>query len=83
MRENIIVSSRGQITLPASMRKKIGIQPGSVVIVEDRGGEVVLRPAAVLEIESYGDADIARWDQDDRLSPAEKSEIQKKLAAKQ
>ena len=28
MRETLIVSSRGQITLPAGMRKHLGIAPG-------------------------------------------------------
>jgi AbrB family looped-hinge helix DNA binding protein len=79
MRENIIVSSRGQITLPAAFRKKLGIRPGGVIIAEDRDGEVVLRPAAVLEIETYTDSDIARWDREDRLDPLGKEVILKKL----
>jgi len=83
MRENIIVSSRGQITLPAEMRKKLGIQPGGVLIAEDRNGEVVLRPAAVLEIEMYSDQDIAQWDKDDQLLVAEKEAILKKLKRRQ
>ncbi|WP_052464465.1 AbrB/MazE/SpoVT family DNA-binding domain-containing protein [Geoalkalibacter subterraneus] len=83
MRENIIVSSRGQITLPAEMRKKLGIQPGGVLIAEDRNGEVVLRPAAVLEIEMYSDQDIAQWEKDDQLLVAEKEAILKKLKRRQ
>ncbi|MDY6850018.1 MAG: AbrB/MazE/SpoVT family DNA-binding domain-containing protein [Geoalkalibacter sp.] len=83
MRENIIVSSRGQITLPAEMRKKLGIQPGGVLIAEERNGEVVLRPAAVLEIEMYSDQDIAQWDKDDQLLVAEKEAILKKLKRRQ
>jgi AbrB family looped-hinge helix DNA binding protein len=83
MRENIVISSRGQITLPAGMRKKLGIRPGGVLIIEDRNGELVLRPAAVLEIETYTNADIAQWDKEDQLSPAEKVAIMKKLAPEQ
>jgi AbrB family looped-hinge helix DNA binding protein len=83
MRENIVISSRGQITLPASMRKKLGIHPGGVLIAEDRNGELVLRPAAVLEIETYTNADIAQWDKEDQLSSAEKVAITKKLAPEQ
>lgn len=60
MRENIVVSNRGQITLPVTLRKRIGIQPGSVVIIEEREGALVLRPAAVLEVESYSDSNIVR-----------------------
>ena len=36
MRETLIVSSRGQITLPANMRKRLGIATGSAVIIEQR-----------------------------------------------
>jgi AbrB family looped-hinge helix DNA binding protein len=55
------------VTLPAALRKRLGIAPGDVLIVEDRDGELVFKPAAVLEIEHYSDAQIARWDQEDRL----------------
>jgi len=75
MRESLTVSGRGQITLPASMRKRLGIEAGGVLIAEERAGEIVLRPAAVLEIETYSDADIARWDAEDRLDDAERTAI--------
>lgn len=82
MRENLVVSSRGQITLPAGLRKRLGIKPGGVVIIEERNGELVLRPAAVLEIETYADVDIARWEKDDRLTEAERDAILKRLGTK-
>ena len=75
MRESLTVSGRGQITLPASMRKRLGIEAGGVLIAEEREGDIVLRPAAVLEIETYSDADIARWDAEDRLDDAERTAI--------
>ena len=73
MRESLTVSGRGQITLPANMRKRLGIEAGGVLIAEEREGDIVLRPAAVLEIETYSDADIARWDAEDRLDDAERT----------
>jgi len=75
MRESLTVSGRGQITLPANMRKRLGIEAGGVLIAEEREGDIVLRPAAVLEIETYSDADIARWDAEDRLDYAERTAI--------
>ncbi|PIP06769.1 MAG: hypothetical protein CO012_04765 [Syntrophobacterales bacterium CG_4_8_14_3_um_filter_49_14] len=75
MRENLTVSSRGQITLPAALRKRLGIETGGVVIAEERQGELVLRPAAILEIEAYSDADIARWDAEDRLDETDRQAI--------
>ena len=75
MRESLTVSGRGQITLPANMRKRLGIEAGGVLIAEEREGDIVLRPAAVLEIEAYSEADIARWDAEDRLNDAERTAI--------
>jgi len=81
MRETLIVSGRGQITLPAGMRKHLGIAPGSAVIVEERDGELLLKPAAVLEIETYSDARIAAWDKEDVLTAAERKRILARLQA--
>jgi len=75
MRESLTVSGRGQITLPANMRKRLGIEAGGVLIAEEREGDIVLRPAAVLEIETYSAADIAGWDAEDRLDDAERTAI--------
>lgn len=82
MSENLIVSSRGQITLPVAMRKRLGIEPGGVVLVAERNGELVLRPAAVFEIEKYSDKEIARWDNDDRLDETERKAILRRLDTK-
>lgn len=80
MKESVLVSSRGQITLPAGVRKRLGIKSGGVVLIEERAGELVLRPAAVMEVEHYADEDIAAWDAQDRLTPAERNAIAKKAA---
>ena len=82
MRQNLTVSSRGQITLPVGLRKKLGIGTGDTVIAEVRHGELVLRPAAVLEIEVYSDEDIARWDEEDYLDDQTRKSILKTLGEK-
>jgi antitoxin PrlF len=79
MRESVVVSNRGQITLPAKMRKRLGIRAGGMILLEERGEEVVLRPAAVMEVETYSDQQIAKWDKADRLSEAERTAIVKKV----
>lgn len=79
MKETLIVSSRGQITLPAAIRKRAGIMQGGTVIIEDRGNELVLRPAAVFEIEMYTDRQIEDWDNADQLTPTEKTALLKKV----
>ncbi len=81
MRETLIVSGRGQITLPAGMRKHLGIAPGSAVIVEERDGELMIKPAAVLSIDTYSDAQITDWDREDVLSADERQRILARLQA--
>lgn len=39
-----IVSSKGQVTLPAAMRAKLGISAGSHIHFELRGNELVIKP---------------------------------------
>jgi AbrB family looped-hinge helix DNA binding protein len=79
MREILTVSSRGQVTLPAGMRKHLGIKPGCAVIVEECEGELRLKPAAVLEIELYSDAQIGEWDCADALSAEDRRRILERL----
>jgi antitoxin PrlF len=52
------------------------------LVLEERNGEVVLRPAVVVGIETYTDADIARWDKEDRLDKTERADITKRLGKK-
>ncbi|MEJ2093909.1 MAG: AbrB/MazE/SpoVT family DNA-binding domain-containing protein [Gammaproteobacteria bacterium] len=80
MSETLVVSSRGQITLPATLRKRLGIRSGDVVILEERGNEVVLKPAIVLEVQHYSDEQIAEWDAKDKLSDQERSQLVGMLA---
>jgi len=78
----LLVSQRGQITLPADVRKRLGIKEGGIVTVEERRGELIVRPAAVLELETYSDEDIARWDREDELPQQQKQRLQRKLLKK-
>ena len=75
MPETLIVSNRGQITLPAATRRRLGINGGDVVILEDRGNEIVLKPGVVVEVDVYSDEQIAQWDAADRLEDAERHRI--------
>lgn len=80
--DNLIVSGRGQITLPAKLRKRLGIEPGGILIAEEKDGALVLRPAMVMPVEIYSDEDIARWTEEDTFkSDAERKEFDRKLRA--
>jgi len=79
MRHTLIVSPRGQITLPADMRRLLGIRSGEPLIIEERNGELVLKPAIVLEVEMYNQAQIDTWDREDELDDVERAEIVRRL----
>lgn len=44
MQSEAIVSSKGQVTLPAAMRAKLGLGPGAHIRFELRGQELVIKP---------------------------------------
>ena len=44
MKARAVVSSKGQVTLPAAMRAQLGIGPGSHIQIEVRGQELVIKP---------------------------------------
>ncbi|MBI5575518.1 MAG: AbrB/MazE/SpoVT family DNA-binding domain-containing protein [Deltaproteobacteria bacterium] len=78
MKESVTVSAKGQITLPAKVRKRLGLAAGGVLILVERKDGIVLRPAAVMEITTFSDIDIAAWDKEDRLADAERTVIRKR-----
>lgn len=47
------ITSQGQISVPAEIRKKLGVGPGSVIEWEDRDGQIIVRRAG-----KYSSADI-------------------------
>ena len=81
MNEALMLSGRGQITLPTTLRKRLGLKAGDFVILEDRGHEIVLKPGVVVEVQHYSDEQIAQWDADDALSDAERGRITRRVAA--
>ena len=81
MNETLMLSNRGQITLPAALRKRLGIKAGDFVILEDRGDEIVLKPGIVVEVQQYSDDQIAGWDADDSLPETERARIMRRTLA--
>jgi antitoxin PrlF len=39
------LTAQGQISIPAEIRKRLGLRPGSVLEWDEKGGEVVVRRA--------------------------------------
>lgn len=53
------VTSKGQITIPVEVRKKLGIKPGDRArFVEGENGEIILKPKTGSIMDLKG---IARW----------------------
>jgi antitoxin PrlF len=44
---NATVSEKGQVTIPKSLRDRLGIRPGEVLDFEEEGGRLVARKADV------------------------------------
>src|ERR1700752_3347423 len=51
--EAVKVGKRGTIVVPAKLRKRFGIQEGTLVTTEPREDGVLIRPAVVLPVERY------------------------------
>lgn len=47
------VGKRGTIVVPAKLRKRYGIEEGTLVTTEPRDDGVLIRPAVVMPVERY------------------------------
>ena len=47
------VGKRGTVVIPARLRRRFGIEEGSVVLVEEGPDCVIIRPAAAVPVEVY------------------------------
>jgi AbrB family looped-hinge helix DNA binding protein len=47
------VGKRGAVVIPAALRRRFGIEEGSLVIAEDREEGILIRPAVAVPLESY------------------------------
>ncbi len=56
----LIVSPRGQITLPKRVRARLRLASGSVLLLREEGGKIVLDPAAVTPVSLYADEEVKR-----------------------
>jgi AbrB family looped-hinge helix DNA binding protein len=78
----LIVSPRGQITLPKPVRDRLRLAAGSVVLLREEAGKIVLDPAAVTPVALYSDEEIAHLVQADRIGARERNAVRKRWARK-
>jgi len=51
--ESARVGKRGAIIVPARLRKRFGIEEGSIVVAEEKADGILIRPAVVVPVERY------------------------------
>lgn len=47
------VTSKGQVVIPAEIRRKLGIRKGTTLLVEQRGEEIVMRPLTAAYLDRF------------------------------
>jgi AbrB family looped-hinge helix DNA binding protein len=47
------IGRRGTLVIPATLRKRLKIEEGSLVLIEEREGGFLVRPAVALPVEIY------------------------------
>ena len=52
--ESAKVGKRGAVIVPAKLRKRFGIEEGSLVMAEAREDGILIRPAVLVPVERYG-----------------------------
>lgn len=62
MKMTLTVTERGTITLPAKLRRQLGIKADDQLIAEATPEGLLLRPAVTLPVEMYSDGRIAEFD---------------------
>ena len=75
------LGKKGQLSLPAGVLRKLGLQGAATLILETTDdGAVILRPAGVYPIELYTDARIKEFEEANRLTKSEQARVRKALA---
>ena len=54
MAEPVVVGKRGSLVIPAALRKRLGMDEGAMVLIEEsEEGALLVRPAAAVPVEIY------------------------------
>lgn len=61
IQETTKIGKRGSLVIPASLRKRFGLEDGSLVIAEEREDGILIRPARAVPVEIYTPERIAEF----------------------
>lgn len=67
--DTVFLSERGQITLPASVRKKYSLEKNTPLVLEETKNGLLLHKADVVPLRHYTDEEIGKWIKEDKLLP--------------
>ena len=63
MKATLTLTSRGVVTLPAKLRRALGLKAEDQLIAETTPEGLLLRPAVTLPVEIYGEKRIREFDE--------------------
>jgi len=81
MSHTLIISERGQITLPVSVRKKYSLGGNTPLVLEERPEGLILRKASLIPLQTYSMEEIQGWLQQDKILPKDKKWIKAKSSS--
>jgi len=68
--------------LPKPLRARLRLVPGSVLLLREDAGQIVLHPAAVTPVSLYSDEEIERLVGADRVAPHERAGLRRRWGLK-
>ena len=63
MKTTLTITSRGVVTLPAKLRRALGLRADDQLIAETTAEGLLLRPAVTLPVELYSDKRVREFDE--------------------
>lgn len=75
--ESAKVGKRGSIIVPAKLRKRFGIEEGSMIIAEEQEDGILIRPAVILPVERYTPQRKAEFLLSNAIDPADYARARK------
>ena len=63
MKTTLTVTSRGVVTLPAKLRRALGLKADDQLIAETTSEGLLLRPAVTLPVEIYSEKRVREFDE--------------------
>ena len=66
MTRTITLTSRGSLTLPAAIRKELGLSPNDLMIAETTPEGILLKPAIATPLELYSEDRIREFESEEK-----------------